>query len=148
MGDVIENARFKKGDGRKKGRPPGAPNINTMLLKDALLIAATELGEIKHIKVLDADGQPTGEIEYQYTGHEGLVGYLKWVGVHRPASFMALLGRVLPTQLNIKTSTSLKVTYKTVEETRQALKEYGIEPAMVTDIFGPEQKRLPPPKKR
>jgi hypothetical protein len=41
-----------------------------------------------------------------------------------------------------KTTSSLKVTYKTVEETRNALKEYGIEPSMVTEIF-----KLPPPKK-
>jgi hypothetical protein len=79
-------------------------------------------------------------------GLDGLVGYLRWDGINRPASFLALLGRVLPTQLNIKSTTSLKVTYKTVEETRQALKDYGIEPAMVTEIFNlSPQKRLPPP---
>ena len=143
MGDVIKDARFKKGDGKKKGRPPGASNINTMLLKDALLIAASELGEIRHIKVLDADGKPTGEIEYEYTGHDGLVGYLKWVGVHRPASFMALLGRVLPTQLNIKTTSSLKVIYKTVAETRQALEESGINDVIVAEIL-----KLEAPKKK
>jgi hypothetical protein len=43
MGDVINNSRFKKGH-NKKGRPPGSTNINTMLLKDALLIAATPAG--------------------------------------------------------------------------------------------------------
>jgi hypothetical protein len=35
MGDVIKNAPFKKGDGRKKGRPPGVKNVNTQILKDA-----------------------------------------------------------------------------------------------------------------
>jgi hypothetical protein len=43
-----------------------------------------------------------------------------------------LLGRVLPTQLNIKTaSPSLKVTYKTVEEANKALREVGITDVMV-----------------
>jgi len=35
---------------------------------------------------------------------------------------------VLPLQLNIKSDRTLKVTYKTVEETRAAMKERGIEP--------------------
>jgi len=77
------------------------------------------------------------------TGLNGMQGYLEWLSMNRPASFAALLGRVLPTQLNIKTASSLKVTYKTVEETRQALRDYGIEPQMVTEIF-----KLPPPKKK
>ena len=108
-----------------------------------MLLAADQVGEIEVIKVLDDDGQPTGEIKYEYRGVDGLVGYLRWAAVHRPSSFMMMLGRILPTQLNIKTASSLKVTYKTVEETRLALKEYGIEPQMVTQIF-----KLEAPKKR
>jgi hypothetical protein len=42
---------------------------------------------------------------------------------------------VLPLQLNIKTERSLKITYKTVEETRAALKERGIEPGMVAEVL-------------
>jgi hypothetical protein len=38
---------------------------------------------------------------------------------------------VLPTQLNIKTTSSLKVVYKTVEETRLALKERGNVPMIL-----------------
>jgi hypothetical protein len=90
MGDLIKNAPFKKGH-NKKGRPPGMPNIRTQVLKDAMLLAADQVGEIKIIKVLDADGKPTGEIEYEYSGVDGLVGYLRWAAVHRPASFMMML---------------------------------------------------------
>ena len=53
-----------------------------------------------------------------------------------------LLGRVLPTQLNIKTASSLKVTYKNDEETRKALKDRGIDEVMVAEIL-----KLEPPKK-
>ena len=53
-----------------------------------------------------------------------------------------LLGRVLPTQLNIKTTSSLKVTYKNDEETRQALKDRGIDEVMVAEIL-----KLEAPKK-
>ena len=41
-------------------------------------------------------GKPTGKIELKYEGEEGLVGYLKWTGLHHPAAFLAQLGHVLP----------------------------------------------------
>lgn len=142
MGNDASNPPFKKGDGRKKGRPPGSRNVSTQILKDALLIAAEELGEIKRVAVLDEEGLPTGQYEYEYSGHDGLIGYLKWAGIHRPSSFLALLGRILPMQMNIKSERSLKVVYKTVEETRLALKERGIEPSMIAEVL-----QLTPPKK-
>jgi hypothetical protein len=46
-------------------------------------------------------------------------------------------------QLNIKTSNSLKVTYKTAAEARQALEERGITDVMVNEIL-----KLEAPKKR
>lgn len=58
------------------GRPKGTPNKNTMLLKDALIQAATEAG-----------------------GREGLVGYLKTQAIKNPAYFMPQLGKVLPLQI-------------------------------------------------
>jgi hypothetical protein len=141
MGNDASNPPFKKGDGRKKGRPPGSRNVSTQILKDALLIAAEELGEIKRVAVLDEEGLPTGQYEYEYSGHDGLIGYLKWAGIHRPSSFLALLGRILPMQMNLKSERSLKVVYKTVEETRLALKERGIEPSMIAEVL-----QLTPPK--
>jgi hypothetical protein len=139
MSNVIDG-KFKKGNKRGAGRPPGATNKTTQILKDALLNAASELGFLEEIMLIDDDGKETGIIKLKKTGVDGMQGYLEWVGVNHPRTFVALLGRVLPTQLNIKTASSLKVTYKTVEETRQALKEYGIEPQMVTEIF-----KLSPP---
>jgi hypothetical protein len=41
---------FPKKMKNKGGRPPGATNVNTQILKDALLIAAAELGEIKRVE--------------------------------------------------------------------------------------------------
>jgi hypothetical protein len=63
-------------DRSKTGRAKGTPNRTTALLKDAILQAAEGAG-----------------------GKEGLIGYLKEQAVKSPGPFLALLGKVLPTQL-------------------------------------------------
>lgn len=67
----------KKGlDRSKTGRSKGTPNKTTKLLKDAILAAAEKAG----------DGD--------------LVAYLADQAKRNPGPFMALLGKVLPTQLS------------------------------------------------
>lgn len=61
---------------RGKGRPKGALNKRSALLKDAILQAAEEAGDAG-----------------------GIVGYLKVQAVENPGPFMALLGKVLPLQI-------------------------------------------------
>ena len=61
---------------RGKGRPKGSKNKTTTLMKDAIIQAATEAG-----------------------GNGGMVGYLKSQAIKNPGPFMALMGKVLPTQL-------------------------------------------------
>lgn len=61
------------------GRKRGTPNKTTALLKDAILQAAEAAGDA-------IDGK-------------GLVSYLKAQASANPGPFMALLGKVLPTQL-------------------------------------------------
>jgi hypothetical protein len=60
-----------------KGRTRGVPNKVTALLKDAILLAATNAG-----------------------GKAGLVGYLKQQAIKNPQAFLSLLGRVLPLQVS------------------------------------------------
>ncbi len=62
----------RAGAGRKKGEP----NKITALLKDAILMAATNAG-----------------------GKDGLVGYLQIQAAANPGPFMGLLGKVLPMQI-------------------------------------------------
>jgi hypothetical protein len=95
---------FKKGHARipGAGRKPGTPNRTTQQLKDAILEAADRLGYIREEPKLDDKGKPTGEIELVHDGKDATVGYLMWLGKHNPASFAALLARVLPIQLNQK----------------------------------------------
>lgn len=59
------------------GRPKGMPNKTTALIKDAIIQAAENAG-----------------------GEGGMVGYLTLQATENPGPFLALLGKVLPTQVN------------------------------------------------
>ncbi|WP_208540944.1 MULTISPECIES: hypothetical protein [Bartonella] len=65
---------------RGRGRPKGALNKNTKLLKDALLAAATQAGD--------------------HYGRDGLVSYLEYHAINNPVSFFSLLAKVLPLQVS------------------------------------------------
>mgnify|MGYP003630429404 FL=1 len=73
-----KNSGPKKGSTRTKGsgRKAGTPNKSSKLLKDAILEAAEAAGD-----------------------KEGMVGYLKDQAQANPGPFMALLGKVIPLQV-------------------------------------------------
>ena len=114
---------FKKGHKKLGGRPPGRRNILTNDLKEALLEAATRVGFVREVPVLDADGEPTGRTKPEWDGDGGLAGYLEWAAVFQPGHFIPQLGKVMPIQINTvaRTETKTVVRYETVEEPRQAM---------------------------
>lgn len=61
------------------GRPKGALNKTTALLKDAILKAAEQAGN--------------------RVGDDGMVSYLELQATENPGPFMSLLGKVLPMQI-------------------------------------------------
>jgi hypothetical protein len=107
------------------------PNKFTRELKEALLQAAEDVGEVREQDILDADGKPTGRTRLVPTGKDGLIGYLRWAAVHRSNAFIAQLGRILPLQVNAKTQTKVAVKYETVEEVRAGMLERGFSPKMI-----------------
>lgn len=123
----------KKGE-RRGGRQTGTLNTVTSDLKDDLLTAAEELGFPKVMPILDANGEPTGETELIATAEQGRVGFLKWLGLHYPAAFASLLGRVIPLQVNMKKTeprTVDIVKYPSHEEARRKLREHGFDPDVI-----------------
>lgn len=80
-------------DRSKTGRKKGTPNKTTALLKDAILKAAEQAG-----------------------GENGLIGYLKDQAEANPGPFMALLGKVLPMQVDANVNGEVGVVFKTVYE--------------------------------
>jgi len=69
-----------------KGRPRGSVNKTTSLLKDAILMAATQAG-----------------------GKDGITGYLREQAVENPGPFMSLLGKVLPMQVTGENGNDLTI---------------------------------------
>ena len=98
------NGTFKKGVRPGSGRAKGTRNRTTTLLKDAILQAATLVGQ---------DGK----------GKDGLVGYLKMLAVKERAVYSRLLEKVLPMQLHVEDKS--KPLY-TAAEALQQLRERGL----------------------
>jgi hypothetical protein len=69
----------------KGGRPKGSQNKVTATFRDAMLLAAQELG----------DSQQVGK-----DGQGGLLGYLKVCGILERKTFMLMLARILPLKLS------------------------------------------------
>jgi hypothetical protein len=109
---------------RRGGRQPGSQNIFTAELKEAFLQAANNAGFVMEVPRLDAEGKETGR--ELICGEGGLVGYLTWAALHRPAAFIAQLGRILPLQVNARTEQRVKVKYKSYEEVLVELRASGL----------------------
>jgi hypothetical protein len=93
-----------------KGRRKGAIDKVTRIIKEAILLAGEKQGN----KLARKAKEPP----------EGLVSYLKWLAAEHPQSYAALLGKVLPMQ--VEHSRGSTIEYKTVEELQSALRERGL----------------------
>ena len=125
MANTNPSNGFQKGHPKMGGRKAGTPNKLTTSLKDDTLGAAEDVGMIEEHKIVDKDGKQTGGTRLLATGKDGRRGYLRWAAIHQPASFIGLLARFIPAELNVKTETTVTVSYETVEETREALTRAG-----------------------
>jgi hypothetical protein len=92
-------------------RKPGIPNKANGLLKDAIIQAAEQAG-----------------------GREGIVGYLALQARKHPAAFLALIGRVLPLQVQGR-DTSEQIVVEIVHRT-------GDEPKLVEHVTGTARRYL------
>lgn len=107
-----KKATFTGPDGDKpaRGRPVGSANKTTRIVREAILLAAEQVGE-------------------NLRGRHGLVGYLRRIARREPKAFTALLGRVLPMQVNVEGSIDHNHEhqhYTSVAEIRKALRDRGI----------------------
>jgi hypothetical protein len=112
------DGKFAKGYQPSKGRAKGQRNRTTVMLKDAVLKAATLIGQ---------DGK----------GKNGLTGYLMMLAVKERAVYARLLEKVLPMQLELKDKTAPQYT---AEEAVARLRERGLPvPNSLLALVGPQE---------
>jgi hypothetical protein len=88
------SGKFGKGNTFGSARK-GSHNKTTRILKEAMLLAASQLGDLSGIPREDLSKE---DIE---KGRDELVGYLRWAGKCEPKSFLAILGKLLPLQVKV-----------------------------------------------
>jgi hypothetical protein len=97
------------------GRPQGSRTQVGNDLMQLVLMAAENLGFMKK-------NPKTGE--WFATGERGVLGYLEWVGSHRPERLVAMMTHGIPKQVHA-TMTHRAAT-RTVEEIDAELRERGL----------------------
>jgi hypothetical protein len=102
-----EPHRFKPGHEKKGGREKGVKNKTTVLLKEAIIMAAECEG-------LDRNGK------------EGLVGFLRALSRREPAVFGRLMEKLLPYQLTGKDGSPMQVVHNTKEQLVERMKERNL----------------------
>jgi hypothetical protein len=122
----------------KSGRKPGTPNVVTGLVKEAIIIAAEFAGNY----FANKPGTKAHPHYVHKTELAGMAAYLAQQAIEYPRSFMPLVARVLPLQINMKTEKTAKVVYRNVDEMREALRSRGFDEATIDLMMG--SKRLPP----
>ena len=115
--------RFKKGEPRPvtAGRKGGSVNKTPRLLKEAIMMAAELEGFDNH-------------------GKDQLVGFLRRVAREDLRSFVMLLGRVLPLQVETKGGMTVEVTYRSIDEVRRELSHRGVDVEVIgRRLLGPPE---------
>lgn len=98
---------FVKGMEKKGGREKGTRNKTTVLLKEAIIMAAECEG-------LDRKGK------------DGLVGFLRMLSRREPAVFGRLMEKLLPYQLTGKDGSPMQVVHSTKQQLLERMKEKGL----------------------
>jgi hypothetical protein len=110
------------------GRPKGAKNVMTRVLKDAILLAAAES---------------------QHSKGGGLAGYLTYIADERPDLFVRLLAKLLPLQEKERAQTAREpdrrvrpAAYRTAEEVHAAPIARGISVPKVDRTMGTQSSNV------
>jgi hypothetical protein len=100
---------FKPGHAKFGGRGTGSKNKIARQLKEAVITAAELEG-------------------YNGEGQDKLIGFLRMVARRDLRSFCALLGRIIPVQVQEEQTRDVRVevTYRSIDEVRNELESRGI----------------------
>lgn len=115
--------------GPSPGRPKGSVNRSGLLLKEALLLAAKEVGCPIPIYKKGKNGGNTQEIIGWKKGKGGLHEFLCHVALVDLRTFCNMLGRTIPGEMRLtgRDDGPLEIIkYKSPEEAKEALKQLGL----------------------
>jgi hypothetical protein len=113
-----------KGMPRRGGIKKGTPQKMTRFLKDAILLAGTEVGDVTMYLAQFAEDDEFLASSIEERG--GLVGYLKWLAVHEPKTYAGLLGRLVPQQVSLTEDDKPEEKYQSEEDVRAAMVKRGL----------------------
>ena len=125
-----KRGRFGKEGVPNPGKPRGAINKNTRLLKEAIMLAAEIEGQ---------DGQGKGK----------LVGFMRKVAQEDLRAFVMLLSRIIPLQVEQKTMDDdrpKRTTYKSVDEVKRELASRGVSMELMFKIMQAEPNPMDEPE--
>lgn len=129
----------RKGEPRRGGRVRGQPNKFNQHLKDLIVLAADEVGDVTMYLQNGTEDEEGKIIKNTVEDRGGALGYLKWLAVHEPKSYAAMLARMIPQDVMVGPQGPSEEVYETREELEAELKRRGLP---TTPIFS----RTPPQK--
>lgn len=134
--------KFKKGQTRPPtaGRRRGSINKTTGILKEAVLLAAEREGDVS-LQGRKTSAQLHRESDSETQKRGGLVGYLRYVAREHPQSFVTLLNRVLPLQVQVDARSQTVI--RTVSEIRQEMARRGIPLEAVAPLLIEQARQSP-----
>jgi hypothetical protein len=108
----------------------------TRILKDALIIAAEAAGAPQ----IEYDNE-TGRIISAEPGPGGLHAYLLNAALYHPRTFLNMLAKCMPYQLNMKTDVAEPRVYESVEEVRKEIIERGLDKLLRPEVVIPMKRK-------
>jgi hypothetical protein len=105
---------FRKGEG---GRRPGVPNKLSRIIKECVIQAAEEVGDLSGIQKKNLSKRGVH-------GPDGLTGYLRFIAKTERKAFVGLLGKLLPMQ--VVTDKHSETIYRSYSEVQVALGDHGL----------------------
>lgn len=102
-----------KGHKKVGGRQKGTGNKVPTEIKNAILTAMDQVGELEFTCMTSGTGKKKKTWwEWKATGKDGSTGYMRWLARHEPQTFAQLVGKLLPFQLSGKDGGAIKVEHE------------------------------------
>jgi hypothetical protein len=100
-----EHSSKVEGSGRKKG----TPNKTSGLMKNSIILAAELAGQDLVEEMYGENAENADPRFVEQARKDGMTAYLRIQAKANPQSFMTLMGKVLPMQVNAEVSGAKKV---------------------------------------